>query len=153
MWETLKNKIKAILEANNLLKEVYTYEAQSFNGDPVATITPSANDSDYRTTSENRRVYAFSLQIWVKRGEPRDEKEAEETLTDLVDSVLDDFDKYFTLGQGSPGTLTLPTGYLIIKVRATPSSWFYATREPGILYRAAEVRLQVEVDVDVFNIH
>lgn len=153
MWQILKNKISAILRANTLLQEVYDYEVQGFGGDPVATLTPSANESDYRSTSENRRLYSFSLQLWVKRGDPKNEKKAEDTLTDLVDSVVDDFDKYFTLGQGSPGTLTLPTGYLIVKVQATPSAWFYANREPGVLYRAAEVILNVEVDVDVFNIN
>lgn len=152
MWQILKNKIVAILQANSLLQEVFDYEVQDFNGDPVATIQPSANESDYRSTSDNRRMYAFSLQLWVKRDGARDAKEAENTLTDLVDSVVDDFDRYFTLGQGSPGTLTLPSGYLIVKVRATPSAWFYANRENGVLYRAAEVILRVEMDVDVFNI-
>jgi hypothetical protein len=155
MWGILKNKIMAILQANTLFQEVYDYEVQDFGGDPVATIQPSANESDYRSTSDNRRMYAFSLQLWVKRGykdSNRNEKQAENTLTDLVDSVVDDFDRYFTLGQSSTGTLALPSGYQIVKVQATPSAWFYANREPGVLYRAAEVILRVEVDVDVFNI-
>lgn len=152
MWQILKNKITAIMNANALFQEVYDYEVQTFNGDPVATVQPSANESDYRSTSDNRRIYAFSLQLWVKRGGTRTDKQAEDTLTDLVDSVIDDFDRYFTLGQGSPGTLTMPSGYLIVRVQATPSAWFYSNRETGILYRAAEVILRVEVDVDVFNI-
>ena len=152
MWQNLKNKIVAILQANNLLQEVYDYEIESFNGDPAATLTPSTNESDYRSTSENRRIYAFDLQLWVKRGKPTNSKKAEDTLTDLVDSVLDDFDRYFTLSQGSPGTLTLPTGYLIVRVQATPSSWFYVMREPGVWYRVAQVALSVEVDVNVTQI-
>ncbi len=153
MWQHLKNKIVAILNANNLFQEVYDYEVQGFNGDPVAVLTASSNESDYRSTSDNRRVYAFSLTLWAKKGDPKGDRQVENTLTDLVDSVLDDFDKYYTLSQGSPGTLTLPTGYLIVRVDATPSAWFYVNREPGVLYRVAEINLRVEVDVDVFNIN
>lgn len=148
MWQNLKNKIKAILQANTLIQEVYDYEVAEFGGDPAVTITPSANESDYRTTSENRRVYAFSIQLWVKRGAPRNDKSAEDALTELIDSVLDDFDKYYTLGSGSPGSaLVLPTGYTMIRTHAAPSSWFYSNREA--LYRGAEIILKCEVDVDV----
>lgn len=151
MWAALKTKIIAILNANNLFQEVYDYEAAQFGGDPVATLIPSANESDYRTTSENRRIYAFNLQLWVKRGDPKTDKRSEDTLTDLVDSVLDDFDRWFTLGTGSPGSaLVLPTGYTIIRVEATPSAWLYSERET--LYRGAEITLRVHMDVDVYQI-
>ncbi len=148
MWQNLKNKIIAILQANTLLQQVYDFEVAEFGGDPVATVTPSANESDYRTTTANRRIYAFSVQLWVKRTNPRDDKEAEDVLTDLVDSVLDDFDRYYTLGTGSPGAaLSLRTGYTMIKVEALPSAWFYSNRET--LYRGAEIVIRVQLDVDV----
>jgi hypothetical protein len=151
MWKHLKDKIKAILAANTLFQEVYDYEPAEFGGDPVAIVIPSANESDYRTTTENRRIYAFSVQLWVKRTDPRSPEESEKVLTDLVDSVLDDFDRYFTLGTGSPGNaLTLPTGYLMIRVQALPSSWFYTQRET--YYRGAEILLKIELDVDVTSI-
>lgn len=148
MWENLKTKIQAILAANSLLQSIYLYEAKEFGGDPVATLVPSNNESDYRTTTNNARIYAFRLQLWVKRAEPRDDEEAEEVLTDLLDTILDDFDKYYTLGTGSPGdALVLPTGYTMIMLEALPSAWFYSERET--LYRGAEIILRVHVDVDV----
>jgi len=152
MWQELKRKIVAMLEANTLIQSVYDYEVAEFSDDPVATITPSTNESDYRTTTANRRIYAFTLMLWVKRGgDYRDDRQAENVLTDLVDSVLDDFDRYYTLGTGSAGSaLVLPTGYTMIKVEAMPSAWFYSNRET--FYRGAEINIRVQVDVDVTQI-
>jgi hypothetical protein len=151
MWQNLKNKIKAIVAANTLVTEVYDYEEETFGGDPVVTITPSSSESDYRSTKENRRIYAFNLTVWVKRSAPRTAQTAENVLTEVVDSICDDFDKYFTLGVGSPGAaLSLPTGYTMIMVQATPSAWMYSERETW--YRGAEIKIKCEVDVDVFSI-
>lgn len=152
MWQELRKKIVALLTANDLIQDVYDYEAAEFGADPCATVVASANESDYRTTINNTRVYAFNIQLWVKRSGPnRDDKTAEGILTDLVDTVLDDFDKYYTLGTGSPGAaLVLPTGYTMIKLEALPSAWLYLDRET--LYRGAEIRLRVHMDVDVTNI-
>jgi len=150
MWANLKKKLITILQANTLFQEVYDYEVPEFGGDPVAVLIPSSNESDYKTTSENERVYAFQLQLWVKSGEPKATKQTEDTMTDLVDSVLHDFDKYFTLQQGSPGTLTVKTGYTMKKVQATPSTWLWANRG-DTFYRVAFISLQVEMRVDIFN--
>lgn len=148
MFANLKRKIKAILGGNALLQQVYDYEPTEFGGDPVAVVFPSANESDYRTNTQNRRVYAFTIQLWVKRTAPRTDQNAEDTLTDLVDSVIDNFDRYYTLGTGSPGAaLVLPVGYTMIMLQALPSNWFYAQRET--LYRVAEINLKCQVDVDV----
>lgn len=151
MWKNLKDKIKAMLEASGLFQQVFVYEPTNFGGNPVAVILPSINESDYRTTAENSRVYAFSIKLLAKLGQPKDLETVEDTLTDLVDSVLDDFDKYYTLGTGSPGSdLVLPTGYTMVRVYATPSSWFYEERETT--YRVAEVQLRVEMDINVSQI-
>lgn len=137
-----------MLEDSDLLQSVFNYEAAEFAGDPVAIVTASSNESDFRSTTQNRRVYAFTIQLWVKYTEPRDAKKSEEVLTDLVDSVLDLFDKYYTLGTGSPGSaLVLPAGYTMIRTQALPSSWLYTERETT--YRGAEIILKCELDVDV----
>lgn len=148
MWQELKKKIVAILQANSLLQTVYDYEATEFTSDPVATVVPSADEGDYRTTTANRRVYAFNIMLWVKRsGTSRNDETAEDVLTDLVDSVIDQFDKYYTL-TGSPGAaLVLPTGYTMVMVEAAPSQWFYSDRET--LYRGAQITLRVHMDVDI----
>lgn len=148
MWQNLKTKIVALLNANTLIQQIYDYEVAEFAGDPAATIVPSSNESDYRSTLHNRRIYAFTLQLWVKRGGARTDKQAEDVLTELVDSVLDDFDKYYTLGVGSPGAaLVLPTGYTMVRLQAMPSAWMYSDRET--LYRGTEITIKIEMDVDV----
>lgn len=148
MWAHLKTKIVAMLRASALLQEVYDYEASEFGGDPVAVVIASRNESDYRTTTANRRIYAFNIQLWVKYTEPRDAHKSEQVLTDLVDSVLDLFDKYYTLGTGSPGAaLVLRTGHTMIRTQALPSQWMYTERETT--YRGAEIVLTCELDVDV----
>jgi len=151
MWQHLKNKIVSILEANTLIGAVFNYENAEFGQDPVVTVTASSNESDYRTTSENRRIYAFLVQVWVERTSPRDDKEAEEVLTDVVDQVLIDFDRYFDLPASAPGgTLTLPTGMTFVRLEATPSVWFYAKRPKD--YRVAEINIKCHIDADVFSI-
>ena len=153
MWQNLRKKIVAILNANDLIQDVYDYEATEFGADPCATVVASANESDYRTTINNTRIYAFKVQLWVKRaGVNRDDQKAENVLMDLVDTVLDNFDQYYTLGTGSPGAaLVLPAGYTMIKLEALPSAWVYMDRET--LYRGAEITLRVHMDVDVTNIN
>lgn len=149
MWENLRKKIVAILNANTLIKAVYDYEPGEFAGDPIATVTPSSNEGDYRTTTANRRIYAFNLTLWVQRGgEHRDDAKTEDVLTDLVDAVIDDFDKFYTLGTGSPGdALALKSGYTMVRVEAMPSAWVYLGRE--MHYRGAQINLRVHMDVDV----
>ncbi len=148
MWQNLRKKIVAILDANDLIQTVYDYEVAEFAGDPCATVVASANESDYRTTTANRRFYAFSVMLWVKRGDPHSDADAENILIDLLDTVLDDFDRYYTLGTNSPGaSLVLPTGYTMIKMEALPSAWVYSTRET--VYRGAEINIRIQMDVDV----
>jgi len=141
MFTTLLNKITSILSANELISATFNYEAQQFNEDPVAVVTPSGNESDYSTTKENERIYAFNLKLFVSRTD-REPEQADRVLRNLVDSVLDDFDKdYYFVG------LTVPTGYTMINVFATPSNWGYAGRESE--YRVSEVVIKCRVSVNV----
>jgi len=146
MWEELINKIKTILEANTLIKEVYIYECEKFNGSPACSVTPSENASDYNTNEENIRLYSFHIRLFVNRSvAPAGSKpdfNADKVMRKLVDSVLDDFDKNYTLSG-----ITNPTGYTFINLFAVPSGWGYAGREDE--YRAAEINLKCRVSVDL----
>lgn len=141
-----------MLESLAELGSVYGYEPNDFQEDPVATVTASSNEGDYRSTSENRRVFAYTIRLWCNQAK-READNAEEVLADLEDQVLELFDRYFTLGNdlngnAAPGTLlTPPTGYSIVRVEAIPSAWFWVER--GDSFRMAEVNLRVHVDVDV----
>jgi hypothetical protein len=149
MWSTLLEQLVAILAANTLIQEVYAYEVEEFTGDPAVTIFPSQNQSEYNTTQENVRIYAFSLFVYTNRTKAaagKDAKvEAERRMRNLVDSILDDFDRNYVLP-----SLVNPTGYTFINLFATPSAWGYSGRESE--FRVAEITIQARVSVDLSNI-
>ncbi|MCK4686644.1 MAG: hypothetical protein KAT66_00780 [Candidatus Lokiarchaeota archaeon] len=142
MFSTLRNKIVEILEDNDKIQETFPYEVEKFKGDPVCTVTPSSNEGDYNTTDENIRLYSFNIRLYVTRTETRTKKQADEVLTDLVDSVIDDFDKNYTFTG-----ISMPTGYTFINSFVLPSNWGYYGREAE--YRYAELLIKCRVSVDI----
>jgi len=149
MWEVLIQKIVEILKANTSLQEVYSYEVAEFKGDPACTVTPSNNESDYNTTQENVRIYAMHVRLFINRTTRTAGQdvysEADRKMRKLVSSVMDDFDKNYTLTG-----IEAPTGYTFINLFAAPSVWGYAGRESE--YRASEIILRARVSVDLNNI-
>lgn len=146
MFTVLLDKIVSIMEANELIQEVFNFEKQEFDGDPVASVSPSGNEADYQTTNFNERIYSFSVKLFVGRtSREKTGKDADRVLRDLVDSVVDDIDKDFTFAG-----LTVPTGYCMINVFAQPTQWGYTGAEDE--YRVAEVIVRCRVSVDVFLI-
>ena len=127
---------------NTLIQSSYQYEASALDGFPALTLTPSANESDYSTTTENRRVYAFMIRLYVERGsDATAESTCEKTMRKLVDTVLDTIDKnYRTISIDSQ------TGYTFLFMHAAPSQWGYSGRENQM--RVAEIRVRLEFDVD-----
>lgn len=147
MIDALIEHIRGILTANQLLQEVYTYEASDFKGDPVAVITPSSNESDYKTSNSNERIYAFSVKLFVARKDRDDTgKKADAVLRELLDSVLNDFDRNYLF----TSIQNVPVGYTMINVFAVPSQWGYAGREDE--YRVSEVSIRCRVYVDITNV-
>ena len=146
MFGEILEKLKQILDNNNLITDVYSYENIQTDSDPFAVIIPSGNESEYNTTQENVRVYAFTIMLFVSRT-IRSEKDADRVLINLVDSVIDDYDKdYLLTGVGQPEK----KGYTFLQTFAVPSSWGYAFPEDS--YRVATINLQCLVSVDLNNI-
>jgi len=145
MFNNLIKFLSQKLIDNDKIEEVFTYEAGQFKGDPTAIIVPSSNESDYETTDENIRVYAFKIMLFVKRTQPRSEDKAEEVMRDLVSSVIDNFDKDYMLTG-----IEVPTGYTFINVFASPSSWGYSGAENQ--YRICEINLKCRVSIDLNTI-
>lgn len=145
MIEILIQKITSILRANSLISIVYNFEEGVFTGDPVAVVTPSSHESDYNTTEENVRIYAFVIRLFVRRSKPRTPEDSDRILRELVSSVIDDFDKDYTFTG-----IDVPTGYTFINTFAMPSIWGYSGREDE--YRVAEVTVRCRVSVDLSHI-
>jgi len=131
--------------ANTLLQNVYVFETIEAEGEPFASITPSANESEYDTTTENTRVYAFTIRLFKERGGETDQEDAEAAMRELVDSVLDDMDKNWDLSG-----LPTPAGYTYLFMEAAPAAWGYVEREVGL--RLAEINLRVHFHIDTNNI-
>lgn len=135
-------KLKSLLEANSQLQKVYDYERSDPTGTPFATITPAANENNYFTTTENERMYAFLIRLFVERKGQGSEENSEAAMRELLDSVLDTLDRNYTLSG-----LGTKAGYTFINMRAAPSVWGYTGRENQ--YRVAEINVQCRVSVDV----
>lgn len=125
------------------IQSFYNYEASNIEGSPALTLTPSANESEYSSTSENRRVYGFVLRLYVDRPSGNsNEQTAEKAMRDLVDDVLNRLDYNHQLNN-IPAT----TGYTFLFMEAAPSRWGYSGREQ--IQRVAEINIRLHFDVDV----
>jgi hypothetical protein len=143
MFEKVSNALKTILSTNSLIQNVSDYEASKLEGFPAMTITPAANENAYNSTSENRRVYAYMVRLYVIRNSGADEEsECEKTMRLLVDTVLDTIDK-----NHSALNVASQTGYTFLFMHAAPSQWGYAGAANEM--RVAEIQVRVEYDVDV----
>lgn len=144
MFDKLSTALVNVLSSLTKIQSFYNFEASEFEGFPALTLSPSANESDYSTTTENRRVYAFVVRLWVERKSGKDnERTTESTMRDLVDTVLDRLDKNHSF---TGMTITAQTGYTPLFMSATPSSWGYSGRENNM--RVAQINIQIHVDVD-----
>ena len=142
MINKLITKLKTILEANTLIQAVYPFERADSEATPFVTITPSANENDYKSTTENRRTYAFLIRLFVERGGQSLVENCESTMRELVDSVLNNLDSNYLLDG-----LETQSGYTFLWMSAAPSTWGYVGRE--MEYRVAEITVLCHFDVDV----
>lgn len=142
MFEKLSQKLKTIIQANTLIQDVYNYERADANGNIFATITPSANENEYHSTTENRRTYSFLIRLFVERGGETESETCEKAMRELVDSVLNNLDSNYLLSG-----LATQSGYTFLFMSAVPSKWGYVGREMN--YRVAEIVVNCHFDVDV----
>lgn len=143
MWEKLSTKLISIITANTKLTAVYPAEVSDLSGSPVATLTPSSNDADYDTTTENRRVYAFNLRLYaIRKSGNAEELITESAMRELVDTILNNLDSQHRLTG-----LDTQAGYTYLLMEAVPTRWGYTGRENG--YRVAELTIRVHFHIDV----
>lgn len=139
-FSQVKAGIKAIVAADADLSaadQVFDYAPNiaSVTADPFAVIEASGNESEFETTTENKRRYGFTIQIFAQRNNQR-ENAAEALLTGIVDRILDALDQNTTLGVAG-----------VLMTTAAPSAWGYVLGDKE--YRMAEIRLSTMVSVDV----
>lgn len=114
---------------------VFNYDPNidEITADPFCTVITSGNENDFATNFENKRMYSFTVRIFVDRARGNDA--AETLMTTIVDALVDAFDQDYTLG-----------GVVLIS-KAMPSAWGYVqgTKE----YRVAELKVTASTWFDV----
>lgn len=140
-FNTIRSAIKTIIQtdADFVYGNVFDYEPeiQLVDKDPFAVVTGSDNESDFANTIENKRLYEFSIKVFVERAS-RGDQNAEILTTSIVDRLIDTFDQ--------SGTLSV-NGVLLVK--PSPSAWSYIMADKE--YRVAEIKLGVYVWYDTVN--
>lgn len=115
---------------------VYDYEPSldAIENDPFVVIIPSENESEFQSTSENLRTYAFLIRIFVERN-ARGEEDADAKMALIVDAIIDALDQDTTLSVSG-----------VIFSEANPSSWGYVESDKE--YRTADIRFGAKVIFD-----
>lgn len=143
----LTKKLKSVLESVGKFENVYMFEPSNFSGSPVATLVPASNENVYSTTTENERIYAFEVRMYINRGTNDTQNAlADEAMRDLYDETLDELDKNYLL----PGLETKP-GYTFINMQAVPGSWGYAGLAQESRFAVINISCRVYVDVTVIT--
>lgn len=145
-WKILRPQIGTLLGTLSTIQEVSNAPKIKFGGYPAAHVIPSQTISDYETTTENVRTYAFTVRIFYET-KATSLEDAFAALEEVVDSVLDLFDQEDQKGSDTRTVgVNLPTGYQFLNIWATPSLWGELPGEQLIL---AELSVKVRISVDV----
>lgn len=142
----LRPQIKTLLDTIDTIQEVSGTPKVQFDGYPACYVIPSENESDYETTRENVRVYAFSVRVFY---ETRDTGVADAltSLESLVDTILDTFDKEDLKGSTTRTIGTdLSSGYQFLNIFAHPTAWGEILDENLIM---AEIVVKIRVSIDL----
>jgi hypothetical protein len=136
MINTIKAKIKSVIEDITEVQEVNDYERVGFDGFPAVNITMAGNDSNFWSTATNQRAYNFIIRVFIPlKGSPYEgefdnsKQLAEKTMSDVVDEILNTFDQSTEMNR----TVDI--------LRAAPSNWGYVETAEG-WSRSADIRLQ-----------
>lgn len=145
-WQTIRPQLKTLLDSVDSIQDVSGTPEIKFSGYPSAYVLPSNNESEYETTSENVRVYAFIVRLFdeTKAGGVATAMEA---LEKVVDSVLDVVDQE-DLKSAADRTVgvNLPAGYTFLNIFAVPGLWAELPEEELLMVELA-IRVRVSRDV------
>ena len=145
-FTVLRPQIGTLLETLDTIYEVSNSPKVKFGGYPAAHIVPSDNESDYETTTENVRTYAFMVRIFYET-KVTGVGEALEALEKIVDSVLDLFDQEDQKGASSRTVgIDLPSRYTYLNIWAVPAGWGEVDGEELIM---AQLSVRVRISVDI----
>ena len=145
-YKILRPQIADLLDNDTKLQVVKSFPTFRFNGFPAAYIIPSENSGDYETTTENIRVYAFTVRMFYETKDSGVET-ALKALEELVDDVLDTFDQEDLKGSANRTIgVSLPSAYTYINIWAHPTS-FGEVEGENLLMAELTVRVRISIDI------
>lgn len=149
-FKTIRPQIKTLLDSltsggQAIFQEVANTPKFEFSGYPAAHVVPSDNASEYETTIENERIYAFSLRCFYET-KSTGVGTALDRLEDVVDAVIDALDEEDQKGSATRIIgVNLPTNYTFLRIEATPSAWGELPNEQLLM---AEINIKVHISFD-----
>lgn len=123
---TIKEQIIAKLESIDAIAEVNGAEITGFDKNPAVNVMFGGNDSEFWSVATNERAYRFTLRVYIPlKGNPSQSDdgkvETDNTMLDVIDSIINAFDEDITLGGevdyllaaiSDPGYVQGPEGWL-----------------------------------------
>lgn len=144
-WNTLRPQIASLIDSLPEIHEVSSTPKLNFSGYPAVYVIPSDNESDYETTIENARVYAFIVRVFYEI-KNTSIATALDKLEGSVDAIIDAIDKEDKKGSSTRTIgVNMPNKYTYLAVLAVPSFWGQVPSENLIM---AEIRVQVFISFD-----
>jgi len=92
MFQNIRNKIESKLEAMSSIQEVQAYPTMDFGGFPAAMVTSTRNDAEFETTTQNKRMYVFTVFL-LQEIKTKGVEQARKIIESVVDDVITDFDE------------------------------------------------------------
>lgn len=138
-YQTIKDFIKAKLDALTKIQEVSGYPEMDFAGYPAAVLVPNEGESDFETNVEDWRAYVFLVHVYVKYGEV-----TKETALDRAYDASDDVLAAFAEDKPFSG-IALPANITMITVDPVHSGWEEVSQD-SLIRATVELRVRVSVD-------
>ena len=144
LGRTIKEQIRNRISALSSVEEVYTFDKLPLEGYPAVIIKYGSMDGEFATTSENRRVYNYSVKVLVPIGKILTDiaddrlQWAEEAVGQVVEQIANDLDTNFELGQFNAN---------VLYVRALDVLYTEYSYEGGYA-KGAELTIEVATDYD-----
>lgn len=144
-WQVLRPQIATLVSSVPEIQEVSSTPKIRFEGYPAAHIVPSDNSGDYETTSENERIYAWTIRLFyeTKAGGVAG---AFPALEEIVDSLMDLFDLEDMKGDDRTVGVDLPARYTYINMFAMPNRWGELPDEELLM---AEITVRIRMSIDI----
>ncbi len=130
MFSTIRTAIIDKLNSDEVTKiqVAYRSDRSTLEGFPAAVVSPSENEADYASTSDDKLTYGFKIRVYYPIKDDNQES-ADIALEEALDELLSVFGKHDALGDAC------------MWIFPVPSVWQYEERGEGI-HRMAELTLR-----------